>query len=332
MSALLVIRNLSISYLSRQGKVRANRNISLDLEAGQTLALIGESGCGKSTLALGLLRLLPDNALISGEIRFKDIELLGLDAESMRPLLGREMALIPQDSGACLNPVLRSGRQLAEALQLHRLLTAREARKQAMSVFEDLQLPQPERSFGYYPHQLSGGMKQRILAALGLAGKPSLLIADEPTRGLDAVARFEAAENLMNFSRETDLAILLITHDLRLACRLSDKIAVMYAGEIVELGSSMEVLKEPRHPYTAALLASLPGPAMKAIPGGSPDLMNIAPGCSFFPRCSRARKECALKAPIWQAVSGRQVRCNFFVKGEEPGENLLPEGIREGFI
>lgn len=332
MSAILSIRNWSISFKTRQGEVKANRNISLDLAPGHTLGLIGESGCGKSTLALGLLRLLPANALVSGEICFKHIKLLDLDKDNMRRLLGREIALIPQNSGTCLNPVLQSGKQLVEALQLHRMLPAFQARKQAIAMLEDLQFPQPERCLDYYPHQLSGGMKQRVLAALGLTGKPSLLIADEPTRGLDAVARFQVAENLQHLSRETGAATLLITHDLKLARRLCNQIAVMYAGEILELGSSTEVLEQPAHPYTAALLASLPGRGMKAIPGGSPDLMALNPGCSFFPRCSRSRAECALKAPVLREFSGRQVRCSFVATSEKPEENLLYGRLQEKAI
>lgn len=266
MDALLKIRSLDIIYRTEQGEVRANRDICLDLYRGQTLGLIGETGCGKSTLARAVLRLLPPNTRISGEICFDNQQLLELDSESMRCLRGRQIALIPQSSGSCLNPSRRIGSQMAESICLHQRTPWSQAWRQAAGHLRRLQIKQADRWLGSYPHQLSGGMQQRVMTALGMSGHPSLLIADEPTHGLDAVARYHVVENLRQLQLESGAAALVITHDLRLARHLCDHIAVMYAGEIVERGRCQQVLEDPRHPYTKSLLAALPGPGFGTVP------------------------------------------------------------------
>lgn len=329
MTKLLNIRHFHASYPTRQGELKACNDINLEIGKGKTLGLIGETGCGKSTLALSILRLLPSYSRISGEIAFQGQNLLDLEREEMRKLRGRQIALIPQSSGTCLNPVLQIGRQLKETLHLHRKLSSSRAQQKAVTMLENLNLPNAEKHLKHYPHQLSGGMKQRVLAALGLAGSPSLLIADEPTKGLDAVARYQVAEILRQLSHETGAGTLIITHDLKLAYYLCDWIAVMYAGEILEQGPVHEVLECPLHPYTAALMNSLPGRRLTPIPGSSPDLLNPSAGCCFCSRCSRAEADCFLKRPIMQEYSGRQVRCNYIASGKELEKNLLYRKLQE---
>jgi peptide/nickel transport system ATP-binding protein len=322
MTALLSINHLHVSYHNRQGELKACHDINLKITKGMTLGLIGETGCGKSTLALSVLRLLPSNTSLSGEILFQGQNLLYLNKEEMRQLRGKEIALIPQSSGTCLNPVLQIGKQLEETLKLHQNIPSSRAWQKAVNMLQHLKLPDARRRIKHYPHQLSGGMKQRVLAALGMAGNPSLLIADEPTKGLDAVARYQVTDILRQLGHITGAGTLLITHDLKLAHHLCDWIAVMYAGEIVEQGPAAEVLQQPLHPYTAALLASLPGKELQPIPGNSPDLLAPPPGCCFHPRCSRAQTVCSLKRPILQECSERQVRCNYIAAGKEFEEDL----------
>jgi len=332
MAKLLNIRNFYASYPTRQGEVKACKDINLKIQKGETIGLIGETGCGKSTLALSILRLLPSNSIVSGEIIFQGQNLLQLGQEEIRKLRGSQIALIPQSSGTCLNPVLQIGNQIKETLQLHQKLSFSQAQQKAVTMLDHLNLPDARKHLKYYPHQLSGGMKQRVLAALGLAGNPALLIADEPTKGLDAVARYQVAETLRQLSHETGAGTLLITHDLKLAYYLCNWIAVMYAGEIIEQGPVHEVLEHPLHPYTVALINSLPGRKLTPIPGTSPDLLTPSTGCYFYSRCSRAEADCNLKHPVMQEYSGRQVRCNYFASSKEFDKNLLYRTLQETAI
>lgn len=332
MTKLLKIQRFHASYITRQGEVKACRDIDLEISKGETLGLIGETGCGKSTLALSILRLLPANSKVSGEIIFQGQNLLSLDPEEMRKHRGRQIALIPQSSATCLNPVLQIGKQLKETLHLHQRLSPSQAQDKAVAMLEHLNFADAAINLKRYPYQLSGGMKQRVLAALGLAGNPSLLIADEPTKGLDAVARYQVAETLHNLSHETKTGTIIITHDLKLASRLCDRIAVMYGGEIVEQGSVHEVLQHPFHPYTAALMNSLPGKQLTPIPGSSPDLITPSAGCCFFPRCIQAKADCNLRPPVMQDCSKRQVRCNYYASGKELDQNLLFRPLQETAI
>ncbi|AFV10602.1 oligopeptide ABC transporter ATP-binding protein [Thermacetogenium phaeum DSM 12270] len=329
MNRLLSIRNLRTVFHTEEGLVKVADDINLDIAEGRTVGLIGETGCGKSVLGLSILRLLPPNVSIEGKIYYKGQDILQLGEEQMRRLRGKEIALIPQSPSTSLNPVLKIGVQITEALQLHRKLTREKAEGATLELLRFLNLPEPDNKVKEYPHQLSGGMKQRVLAAIGMAGKPSLLIADEPTKGLDAIIRIQVVEVLRRLTKETGAAMLLITHDLKVAASLCDEIAVMYAGEIVEHGPAERVLKHPGHPYTRGLLASLPDNGLKPIPGSSPSLVNLPAGCKFHPRCAGAREVCAEKRPPLIKTNGCLVRCMFVDQGGESQESFCHRGLQK---
>lgn len=320
--ALLSIRNLNTVFHSEEGKIRACNDVNLDIPAGKTVGLIGETGSGKSVLGLSILRLLPRNASIRGEIRYKGQDILEMPGDQLRRLRGNEIALLPQSPSTSLNPVLKIGFQIAEGLHLHREMRWKQAREKVLEMLRLLNLPDPEKRTQEYPHQLSGGMKQRILAAISITGQPSLLIADEPTKGLDAVLRAQVVGVLRQLTRETSAAMLLITHDLKVAAGLCDEVAVMYAGEIVEHGPVEQVLTDPVHPYTQGLLASLPEHGLHPIPGYSPSLLDLPAGCKFYQRCPLARDICTRKRPPLQTSNGRHVRCLFIDQSRKPQQNL----------
>lgn len=307
---LLSIRALSTCFQIQETVVKAVDNVSLDIYPDEVLALVGETGCGKSVLALSILRLLPENSLLEGSIRYKGFEILEGSNEELRALRGREIGMIPQSQASSLNPLLKVGWQVMEGLRLHAEISKSEAYKKVVELFSRLQLPEPKKRMEYYPHQLSGGMRQRVLVSMGVACNPNLILVDEPTKGLDAVLRMEVVKLLGRQAAENNRSMLLITHDLSVAALLADRIAVMYAGEIVEMGSAAGVLKIPRHPYTQSLLDSLPGRGFKPIPGFSPSLSRIPPGCRFQPRCRVACSKGAVLHPdLREAGSNHYVRC-----------------------
>ena len=329
MDFLLSIENLKTTFCTKDGLVKAADGISLNIAKGKTLGLIGETGCGKSVLGLSILRLLPGNASIEGKIYYKGQDILQLSEKEMRSLRGKEIALIPQNPSASLNPVLKVGLQIAEVLRLHQKLPENQAWQEAMEILRSLNLPQPEKKVKEYPHQLSGGMKQRILAAIGMAGKPSLLIADEPTKGLDAVIRVQVVEVLRHLLKSTGAAMLLITHDLKVAASLCEELAVMYSGEIVEHGPAEQLLMEPKHPYTKGLLGSLPCNGLKPIEGHSPSLIDLPVGCKFYLRCAKAIDLCAEKRPPLLKAEGRWVRCFLFDQSGESEESIFSRNLQK---
>ncbi|MCR4419014.1 MAG: ABC transporter ATP-binding protein [Clostridia bacterium] len=329
MGFLLSIRNLSITFFTEDGPVKAADDINLDITEGKTVGLIGESGCGKSVLGLSIFRLLPGNARIEGSIYYRGQDLLRMSEAEMRRLRGRELALIPQSPSTSLNPVLTAGVQIAEALRLHQGLTPREAEAAAVRLLRSLGLPAAEKTARRYPHQLSGGMRQRVLAAMGVAGQPSLLVADEPTKGLDAGIRMQVVEVLGLLTRASKLTMLLITHDLRVAAALCQEVAVMYAGEVIEHGPAEHVLAHPLHPYTKGLIGSLPRNGLVPIPGHSPSLVDSYPGCKFYPRCAKASKACAEVRPPLARLNGCTVRCLHVAEGRGPEEGLCHGGLQE---
>ncbi len=299
--ALLEIDGLKVEFFTEEGVVKAVNGVNLKLDRGESLAIVGESGSGKSVLALAIPRLLPVNARISGRILFNGRDVLRMSEEELRKLRGRKIALIPQNPGSSLNPVLTVGYQLKEAISLLNG-SRRKALKDAVELLRRLRLPEPERFMKLYPHMLSGGMKQRVLISLGIAGNPELIVADEPTKNLDSMVRAEILELLKEIGRTT--AMLFITHDIQ-AAKICDRVAVMYAGEVVETGSAKEVLSRPAHPYTTGLVSSLPENGLIPIPGSSPGMTSLPEGCSFYPRCSRAEESCSKKKPELR----RGVRC-----------------------
>lgn len=295
---LLDVSDLSISFTTNSGTVHVVDRASLSVEAGRTLALVGESGCGKSVTAQSLLGLLPPRkALVSGSIRIAGQELNGLSESGWRGIRGRKIAMVFQDPMTSLNPLLTVGAHLQETLALHRKLSGDALRKEAADWLARVGIPDPSARLKAYPFELSGGMRQRVLIAMALAGRPELLVADEPTTALDVTIQAQILELLASLQRELGMGMIFITHDLGVVERIADRIAVMYAGRIVESGATEQVLSSPRHPYTDALLGSIPGfrprqGRLVSIQGTVPSPRSWPSGCRFHPRCSRAVDAC----------------------------------------
>ncbi|RJX24757.1 MAG: ABC transporter ATP-binding protein [Dethiobacter sp.] len=324
MGYLLNIENLETSFNTGDGVVKAVNGVDLVIEEGEIMGLVGETGCGKSVLGLSIMGLLPTNAEVKGTIAYKGLNLTGLPEKEIRKIRGKEIALIPQNPSTSLNPVLKIGFQVAEVFHLQQRLPWKKARQAAIEMLRSFDFPDPGKRAEEYPHQLSGGMKQRVLAAMGIAGEPSLLIADEPTKGLDALIRIQVVEILRQLVLRTSATMLLITHDLKVASCLCDKIAVMYAGEIIETGPTRDILSLPRHPYTRGLIASLPSNGLVPVRGLSPSLIELPAGCKFHPRCNQAAKDCAQKHPRLEIVDdGCKVRCLFNDQNCKPEKKLF---------
>ena len=318
MSALLDVRNLQISFFTEEGEVRAVDGVSFAIQRGETLALVGESGCGKSVTALALARLVatPPGVYKGGEILFEGTDVLKMNNDRLRAMRGAKVAYIFQEPATSLNPVFRIGAQIREVLKLHRPAAATDA--EVVRLLKLVRLPDAERRQRDYPHQLSGGMQQRVMIAMALAGNPALLVADEPTTALDVTIQAQILDLLKDLKREIGLSILLITHNLGIVGELADNVAVMYAGRIVEYAPSVDLLREPRHPYTVALLRSIPRLGARAdrlysIPGTVPSAARLPAGCKFHPRCDRARPECG-QDPEPQLTGDRLVRCPYWDK------------------
>ncbi len=326
--ALLNIRNLTTVFNCPEGQIKACNDVSLQVHAGQTIGIIGESGCGKSVLGMSILRLLPTNAVISGQVIYNNQDLLALPDKKMCQVRGSEIGLLPQSPATSLNPVLRIGEQLTEGLQLHQGMVIDKAKEIALDILRSLGWRDSVKCYEEYPHHLSGGMKQRVLAAISISGKPSLLIADEPTKGLDAVSRIQVIDLLGQLSRETQASLLLITHDLKVAAALCEQIAVMYSGEIVEQGSADQVLNNPLHPYTQGLVASLPERGLYPIPGHSPSLLDEIPGCRFYSRCPIKQASCQSQPVIIREANGVYVRCRYVDQSRGTQQKIYDRGFQ----
>ena len=310
MGALLEVRNLTTHFLTAAGVVRAVDGVSWDIREGETVALVGESGCGKSVSALSVMRLVPAPAgrIVGGQVLFKGRDLLTLSEEEMRRIRGREIAMIFQEPMTSLNPVLTVGRQLTEGLEVHLGLSPTAARGRAVELLAMVGIPDPERRLAQYPHQFSGGMRQRMMIAMALACGPSLILADEPTTALDVTIQAQILELLKDLSRRLGVAMLIITHNLGVVARYADRVNVMYAGRIIERGTARELYRNPRHPYTLGLLRSVPRldeprrERLAPIEGQPPDLTRLPPGCAFAPRCGFRVERCLSEAPPLEAV------------------------------
>ncbi len=320
MNPLLHIHNLSVHFFKNRTTLRAVDDVDLQIHAGETLALVGESGCGKTTTAFSIFRLIPPpGRIVGGAIEFRGKNLLALSEKEMRAVRGREMGLIFQDPSAALNPVMKVGEQISEVIRRHFRETARAAKRQALALMEKVRLPNVEMIYDSYPHQLSGGLRQRVLIAIALAGQPALLVADEPTSALDVSIQSQILALLQQLKNELQLSLLLITHDLGVVAQMADRVAVMYAGKIVEEAPAPDLFAAPLHPYTAALLHAVPkisfspnsaSQPFQPLGGAVPDLTNLPSGCTFNPRCPLRMEECSLKIPAaFSPAANRTVRC-----------------------
>ena len=304
----LEISDLKTHFPTPDGIVRAVDRINLSIRERETVGLIGETGCGKTVLGLTLMRLLQPTTTTEGTIIYKGTNLLKISEAEMRMIRGEEIAMILQNPTTSLNPVMRVGEQIAEAIRLHQGLSKRDAKEKAIEILDAVRIPSPSQRANEYPHEFSGGMKQRVMIAVGLACNPSLIIADEPTKGLDVTIKSQIIRLLKEVTEEK--AMLLITHDLGVARDLCDRIALMYAGELVEYASADKIFEDPLHPYTRGFLGSLPRNGLVPIPGMSPSLINLPDGCRFHPRCGHATEVCRRKHPdMIEIEGGHYVRC-----------------------
>ncbi|MDQ3226145.1 MAG: ABC transporter ATP-binding protein [Chloroflexota bacterium] len=299
---ILQIRDLRTSFVTSAGIVRAVDGVSFDVRPGEIFGLVGESGCGKSATCRSIIRLLPSHATTEGEVLLNGEDLLTAGAEAMRQVRGGEISMIFQDPMSALNPVLRVGEQVAEAVQAHRGVGRRAAWARALELLRLVGIPAPERRLREYPYQFSGGMRQRVLIAIALAGEPNVLLADEPTTALDVTIQDQILKLIVRLQRELGMSVILVSHDLAVIAHVCQRVAVMYAGQIVEQGEVRTVLRAPRHPYTMGLLASLPGIGareryLQPIAGAPPSLLDPPSGCRFHPRCTYAVEQCRSWTP-----------------------------------
>ena len=316
--ALLEIKNLTLDFVSGDDSFRAVDGVSLTIDAGETVCLVGESGCGKTATALSIARLVPTPPAnyVGGEILLNGGDVLKMSRRELCDIRGGVVSYVFQEPGAALNPVFRIGNQIKESLKLHKPEKA--TNKEVIRLLKLVGIPAPESRIKNYPFEMSGGMQQRVVIAMALASEPKLLVADEPTTALDVTIQAQILELLHELKQRLGMAILLITHNLGIVGDMADRVAVMYVGQIVELSPAKELLRRPLHPYTRALMASVPklrGDAdrLSAIPGNVPRIGNFPPGCRFAPRCSIAKPECSEKIPeLVRVEAGRWVRCPFW--------------------
>ncbi len=318
--ALLEVTNLSVAFETRGAPLTAVDRIGFDVGVGETLGIVGESGCGKSLTSLALMGLLPPNARVSAsKLSFDGRDLLAMPERERRKIRGGRMAMIFQDPMTSLNPSFTVGFQLDEVIAVHEGGSGRARRAKALDLLTRVGIPDAETRLDAYPHQLSGGMCQRVMIAIAIACRPSLLIADEPTTALDVTIQAQILDLLADLTREAGMALILITHDLGVVSQMADRIAVMYAGQIVETGKTGQILRSPRHPYTAGLLACLPSARapgrergrLSSISGLVPDLSKRPSGCQFHPRCPRAEDICRVRAPVAVEVEEVSYRCHY---------------------
>jgi peptide/nickel transport system ATP-binding protein len=320
MAHLLEVRDLQTQFQTRAGLVRAVDGVSFYVDRGELLGIVGESGCGKSITALSIMRLIaPPGKIVNGEILFEERNLLALSDEQMRAIRGDDIAMIFQDPMTSLNPVFTVGEQIAEALRLHRKLSRKDAQRATIEAMKEVAIPDPARRVNDYPHQLSGGMRQRVMIAMALACDPKLLIADEPTTALDVTIQAQILELLNELRRTRELGVVLITHDLGVVAEVANRVAVMYTGRIVEESPVDELFARPKHPYTEGLLRSVPklteaevkkATRLETIEGTVPSPTALPPGCHFAPRCSHRMPRCEQGViPLYDLEGGVRVRC-----------------------
>ena len=311
---LMQVSDLAVSFPSHGGRIRAVGGISYALQRGETLTVLGESGSGKSVGLKALMGLLPDYAAVSGSVRINGTDILTLPPKQMDKLSGTAVSMIFQEPMAALDPVYTIGEQISETIMQHEGVDKRQARKRALDMLEHVRIPSAARRMENFPHEMSGGMRQRAMIALALACSPSVLLADEPTTALDVTVQIQILVLLRQLQQELGMAMVFVTHDVGVAAEISDRVAVMYAGRFVETGTVRDVLRDPRHPYTAGLLDSTVHGAMRGTPlntvaGSPPSMAQLPPGCAFTPRCRFAVSQCRLDPPVLRPKPEVTVRC-----------------------
>jgi oligopeptide/dipeptide ABC transporter ATP-binding protein len=312
----LEVKGLRTTLFLREGSVDVVRGVSFQVKDGETLALVGESGCGKSLTALSVIRLLPDPParVTAGQVLLAGADIRAMPEQEMRSLRGDTISMVFQEPLTSLDPVFTIGDQIVEAITAHRKLSRRDARDMAVDILKEVQIPSPEQRLADYPHQLSGGMRQRVMIAMALVLDPKVLIADEPTTALDVTIQAQILDLIRSEQERRRLAVLLITHNLAVVSQVADRVAVMYAGEIVEEAAASEIFANPTHPYTQGLLSSIPSAAgdrkhLYTIPGRVPDPRALPPACLFAPRCPYALGRCWKQHPELEAANGHSLRC-----------------------
>ena len=315
MKPLLEVKDLDVGFETPDGRVHAVNHLNFSIKAGETLALVGESGSGKTQTAMAIMGLLAENGHYSGQAIFKGKDLMQMGTTELNQHRGNEIAMIFQDPMTSLNPYLRIEKQMIEVVMYHRGLNRAGARAQAVEMLRAVRVPDPERTIRQYPHEFSGGMRQRVLVAMGLLSEPDLLIADEPTAALDVTVQSQITHLMGVLRQKSNAAIMLITHNLGVVAGLCDRVLVMYAGEAVECGSVEQIFYDPRHPYTQGLLKSVPrldrpeDEGLEAIPGNPPNLLNLPKGCKFRNRCPKAFASCTEKPPMQLTEDRHAYRC-----------------------
>jgi len=312
MAPLLDVQNLEVAFFTKDGVVRAVNGISYTLDEGEILGIVGESGCGKSVSVMSMLRLLPEPPakIMGGHVYLEGEDLLQLPKSQMHRIRGRKIAMIFQDPMTSLNPVMTIGRQIAEAIEVNLGLEGKAAKKRAIELLERVGIPNAEERYRDYPHQFSGGMRQRVMIAMAISCNPKILIADEPTTALDVTIQAQIVDLVKNLQQELNMTVIWITHDLGVIARLAQRINVMYAGYIIEMGPVKRIFKHPFHPYTLGLLASLPHPNLPGevdlhyIEGTPPDMIRLPEGCPFWPRCPYRTERCTKERPELVTVDG----------------------------
>lgn len=322
---LLEVKGLKTYFKDRKGMVPAVDGVDFTLRKGETLGIVGESGCGKSVTSMSIMHLLPpEGKIVDGTIVFKGRDITHMSSKDIAGIRGKEMAMIFQEPMTSLNPVYTVGKQIEEMILLHEKMSKKEARAQAIEMLRLVNIPAPEKRVDEYPHELSGGMRQRVMIAMALSCNPELLIADEPTTALDVTIQAQILDLMRELQKKLDTSIMMITHDLGVVAEMSDYVLVMYAGQVMEYGSVKELFKEPLHPYTQGLLKALPNmddqkQKLYVIKGAVPSLYEMPEGCSFWPRCPYAADQCKTKRPDLYQVGERRVRC-YRYENEGQGE------------
>ena len=314
---IIEVQNLKTYFHTPEGIVKSVDGVSFSIEKGKTMALVGESGCGKTQTSLSLIRLLAPTAKVSADkIEINGKETKDYTKDQARGIRGKDISMIFQEPMTSLNPVYRVKRQLEEMIRLHQPeLSKQDTYQRALNIMTRVGIPEPQERIRVFPHQLSGGLRQRVMIAIALASNPRLLIADEPTTALDVTIQAQIIELLKEIQKEMEMSILLITHDFGVVSQMADTVSVMYAGKIVEQGSMKDIFEDPWHPYTRLLIMSIPGIKVKrggrleTIEGAVPNPMNFPPGCRFYPRCPYAEERCMREEPVPEVIGGRMVRC-----------------------